>query len=322
MPHLTHKRVPGVFHQPSSIACHLTSPHEPPSSEQNINYDGWPDFPPPQSLSDDTAQLHLTLQSPSPSHSASVSPSPSRSPGSSPLLSRQSSSGGVTPESGGSASPDLSVVEKQNAKKKNRLSAAALASLLPVHHDGDKRRARRERKRTDKLVRHEQTLQELRTADRRRGYFRDALHRRELIFGPEVRYASPTTDMTARLTYLFWKDVFTTDFCYGFIQFAPTLSLHLPGGISFDLMHYWDGQPVRFMCCERKREAEIASEEGGVDEVPWGRVLWCVAIEPLSDEEESQLAPQSQPRSQTASKDGEPQHSLAGNIDESLQVND
>jgi hypothetical protein len=196
MPHLTHKRVPGNSHQPPSIACHLTSPHEPPSSEQKINYDGWPDFPPPQSLSDDTAQLHLTLQSPSPSHSASASPSPSRSPGPSPLLSRQSSSGGVTPESGGSASPsvtaspDLSVAEKQNAKKKNRLSAAALASLLPVHHDGDRRRARRERKRTDKLVRHEQTLQELRTADRRRAYFRDASHRRELVFGPEVRYTS------------------------------------------------------------------------------------------------------------------------------------
>jgi len=109
--------------------------------------------------------------------------------------------------------------------------------------------------------------------------------------------------------------VFTTDFCYGFIQFAPTLSLNLPGGISFDLMHYWDGQPVRFMCCERKREAESASEEGSADEVPWGRVLWCVAIELLSDEEESQPAPQSQPRSQTVGKDGGPQHRLAEDID-------
>ena len=200
MPHLTHKRVIGTSHQPSSAACHLTSDHEPPSSEHEINYDGWPDFPDPQSLSDDTAQLHLTLQQSS--HSASPSPSPSPSPGggSSPLLSRQPSSGGATPESGGStttsvtASPDLSLAEKQHTKKKNRLSASALASLLPVNYDGDRRRARRERKRTEKVVRHEQTLQELRTADRRRAYFRDASHRRELIFGPEVRYASPTTE--------------------------------------------------------------------------------------------------------------------------------
>jgi hypothetical protein len=78
------------------------------------------------------------------------------------------------------------------------------------------------------------------------------------------------------------------DFCYGFIQFTPTLSLQLPGGISFDLMHYWDGQPVRFMCCERKRDGEGDSEgeEGDADsDVPWGRVLWCVAIELVPDEE-------------------------------------
>ncbi|KAF8273476.1 hypothetical protein EI94DRAFT_1563982 [Lactarius quietus] len=281
MPHLTHKRV--LEH-----------------------YDGWPDFPPPQSLSDDTAQLHLTLQSPPPSHSASPSPSPS--PGSTPLLSRQPSSGGLTPESGGSAStsvtasPDPSVahglsllVEKQHTKKKNRLSAGALASLLPVNLDADRRRAHRELKRAEKIVRHEQTLQELRTADRRRAYFRDESHRRELVFGPE--------------------DVFTTDFCYGFIQFAPTLSLQLPGGISFDLMHYWDGQPVRFMCCERKREAESGGEEGGADDVPWGRVLWCVAIELVPDEEGAHPTPQGQPQSKTVGEDGGvPQHKLADDI--------
>lgn len=114
--------------------------------------------------------------------------------------------------------------------------------------------------------------------------------------------------------------MFTTDFCYGFIQFAPTLSLNLPGGISFDLMHYWDGQPVRFMCCERKREADSdggggGGEEGGADDVPWGRVLWCVAIEQVPDEEGSQPAPQSQPRSQMVDEDGGPQNDLAGDID-------
>jgi hypothetical protein len=330
MPHLTHKRVPGISHHPSSVACHLTSPHnEPPLSEQHINYNGWPDFPPKQSLSDDTAQLHLTLQSPPSSHSASPSPSPSPtpSPGS---LSRQPSSGGGTPESGGSAttsvtaSPDLSLApqeqsslaEKQHSKKKNRLSAGTLASLLPVNQDGERRRARRERKRTEKLVRHEQTLQELRTADRRRAYFRDASHRQELVFGPEVRYVSPTA-FPYRPRRRTWQDVFTTDFCYGFIQFAPTLSLNLPGGISFDLMHYWDGQPVRFMCCERKREAESGGEEGGADDVPWGRVLWCVAIEPVEDDDEegSQPVPQCQPRSQTVGENGGPQDNLVDEID-------
>ena len=88
--------------------------------------------------------------------------------------------------------------------------------------------------------------------------------------------------------------MFTTDFCYGFIQFTPTLSLQLPGGISFDLMHYWDGQPVRFMCCERKREGESGAEDS---DTPWGRVLWCVAIELVLDEEQSR--PQSRPQAQS-----------------------
>lgn len=59
------------------------------------------------------------------------------------------------------------------------------------------------------------------------------------------------------------------DFCYGFLTFHPTLSLNIPGGISFDLLQYWDGQPVRFVCCERKH---------GSDQ-PWGRIFWCVTIE-------------------------------------------
>lgn len=61
------------------------------------------------------------------------------------------------------------------------------------------------------------------------------------------------------------------DFCYGFINFTPTLSLQLPGGLSFDLMRYWDGQPVQFVCCERKKDE--------LDGNPWGRIFWCVAIE-------------------------------------------
>lgn len=75
------------------------------------------------------------------------------------------------------------------------------------------------------------------------------------------------------------QDMITTDFCYGFLEFSPALSLRLPGGVSFDLMKYWDGQPVRFVCCERK---EMAAE----GEDPWGALFWCVAIEMGEDEEE------------------------------------
>ncbi|VDC02647.1 unnamed protein product [Peniophora sp. CBMAI 1063] len=90
----------------------------------------------------------------------------------------------------------------------------------------------------------------------RRTYFADEKHRKEVMLGPE--------------------DTITTDFAYGFLTFVPTPALNLPGGISFDLMRYWDGQPVRFMCCERKREGQ-GSE-------PWGRVFWCVAIELVQDD--------------------------------------
>jgi hypothetical protein len=87
------------------------------------------------------------------------------------------------------------------------------------------------------------------------------------------------------------QDLITTDFCYGFLEFAPSLRLRLPGGLGFDLARYWDGQGVRFVCCERKhvpssepvtaaedleKHEGITSENG---EDPWGRVFWCVSIE-------------------------------------------
>lgn len=76
----------------------------------------------------------------------------------------------------------------------------------------------------------------------------------------------------------------TTDFCYGFLSF-PTLALNLPGGISFDLKKYWDGQPVRFVCVER------ASEEDGVkdndededEDAEEERMFWCVVVEAAED---------------------------------------
>ncbi|KAH9852266.1 DUF1769-domain-containing protein [Lenzites betulinus] len=87
---------------------------------------------------------------------------------------------------------------------------------------------------------------------KRRAHFANALRRQEVVFGPE--------------------DVVTTDFCYDFLQFSHQgIKLRLPGGITIDVMKYWDGQPVRFVCCERA---------GRDRDRPWGRVLWCVVIEP------------------------------------------
>jgi hypothetical protein len=79
------------------------------------------------------------------------------------------------------------------------------------------------------------------------------------------------------------------DFCYGFLEFSPNLALRLPGGVSFDLMKYWDGQPVRFVCCERKKKPEDIAHTSGTDVGnPWGEMFWCVQIELAEDEEEEQ----------------------------------
>jgi len=310
MPHLAHSRVPVASRSPSpSPVTPRPDPQQRRSSERAISRKAWPPFPPAQSLSDDTAQLHLTLRSPPPSHSPSPAPSPH-------LSRRPSSSGSATPESdnpvlvtvaesldpgnGSLASPfGAHLTDKHRFKKNNRLSASSLASRLSANHE--EKRERKERKRTEKVLRHEQALQELRTAERRRAYFRDASHRQELVFGPEVRAFFPTLRRVS-LTFVPYQDVFTVDFCYGFLQFSPTLSLQLPGGISFDLMHYWDGQPVRFVCCERRRggNGDSESKEGDADsDVPWGRVLWCVAIELVPDEE-PQPPPHARPGSRTA----------------------
>jgi len=110
----------------------------------------------------------------------------------------------------------------------------------------------------------EKELQALDGATQRRSYFAQKARRENIVFGPE--------------------DLITTDFCYGFINFAPSLSLQLPGGLSFDLMKYWDGQPVRFVCCERLDP----NDRNGRNE-PWGRIFWCVAIEMVDDNEEGEM---------------------------------
>ena len=73
------------------------------------------------------------------------------------------------------------------------------------------------------------------------------------------------------------QDELTTDFCYGFLTF-PKITLNLPGGINFDLMKYWDGQPVRFVCCDRS-----ADDRGRLDGP--GRTYWCVVFEVVDDAE-------------------------------------
>jgi hypothetical protein len=211
MPHLAHRHVPLAV--PSPLASRPPSPSPSPTPSLAVPQPGprdfqsskraiihnpktWPPFPPPQSLSDDTTQLHLTLRNSLSSHSPSPSPHLSRQP-----------SGRATPDSSdGSALPILAIdsvdtgnppssaesrsaTEKVRSKINNRLSATSLSSLLSANHED--KRERRDRKRTGKLVKHEQALLELGTADRRRAYFRDASHRQELTFGPEVRTIYP-----------------------------------------------------------------------------------------------------------------------------------
>jgi len=121
--------------------------------------------------------------------------------------------------------------------------------------------------------------------NKRRSYFSSEDHRHNVIFGP--------------------NDLITTDFCYGFLSF-PSLSLNLPGGISFDLMKYWDGQPVRFVCCERPRRPNLSpasSRSGSSSSLKSfgsgssgssksekklkgpGRAFWCVVIQVVQDDE-------------------------------------
>ena len=122
---------------------------------------------------------------------------------------------------------------------------------------------------------------------KRRSYFTNALRRQEVVFGPEVcRTSLPVASdvrRNARCSPVCAQDVITTDFCYDYLKFSPEgVTLRLPGGISIDMMKYWDGQPVRFVCCERLKKGERTAER------PWGRVLWCVAIERAEEDSDGE----------------------------------
>ncbi|KAJ7076883.1 hypothetical protein B0H15DRAFT_790166 [Mycena belliarum] len=114
------------------------------------------------------------------------------------------------------------------------------------------------------------------TSQQRRSYFANEAHREAVLLGPQ--------------------DVITTDFCYGFLEFAPSLRLRLPGGLGFDLTRYWDGQGVRFVCCLPGSSASVSNEPecsepahtqetytGTDSDDPWGQVFWCISIE-MEDE--------------------------------------
>lgn len=102
---------------------------------------------------------------------------------------------------------------------------------------------------------------DLHDAQERRSYFYTADHRKKITFGPE--------------------DLLTLDFCYGYLSFSPGLVVRLPGGISFDLMKHWHGQPVNFLCCERSK---VDLVEGKGPEDPWERVFWCIQIQPADED--------------------------------------
>ena len=70
----------------------------------------------------------------------------------------------------------------------------------------------------------------------------------------------------------------TADFSHHYLEFGEdSIVLRLPCGIAIDLLRYWDGQPVRFVCCERAKGSSK-------NKTPWGRVFFCVVVERVDDD--------------------------------------
>ncbi|KAI0701391.1 DUF1769-domain-containing protein [Cytidiella melzeri] len=99
----------------------------------------------------------------------------------------------------------------------------------------------------------------------RKAHFKSSSRRKEVSFGP--------------------KDLISADFCHHFLEFGhDSIILRLPCGLSIDLLRYWDGQPVRFVCAERAKPGE------NMDGAPWGRIFFCVAIEKVPEVEPEKVA--------------------------------
>ncbi|KAI0087392.1 DUF1769-domain-containing protein [Irpex rosettiformis] len=100
------------------------------------------------------------------------------------------------------------------------------------------------------------------TADERRAFFKIVEHRELVTFGP--------------------NDLIIADFCYNFLLFSPCgVQLKLPGGFSLDMMRFWDGRPVNFVCGARR-------SQDSPDQSPLGEVFFCLAIEVLRDDKEDE----------------------------------
>jgi len=165
--------------------------------------------------------------------------------------------------SSSSSSSSLSSDSSASSRSsKSSLSLKKVSAKLGNKHSEEKKLRRREANKMKQIA----ALQNLQTAAQRRSYFSHVENRHAVVFGPQ--------------------DVITTDFCYGFLEFSPTLSLRLPGGMGWDLTRYWDGQPVRFVCCKRPDDTQTGRDE---DSDPWGKVFWCVAIEPCDDSDDEEV---------------------------------
>jgi len=71
------------------------------------------------------------------------------------------------------------------------------------------------------------------------------------------------------------SNVIQADFVHGFLSFNQGLALSLPIGMSFDLMKYWDGRPIWYVCCERNKDGKGPGEP-----------FWSVGFEIVEDEDE------------------------------------
>jgi len=107
---------------------------------------------------------------------------------------------------------------------------------------------------------------------KRRAHFREQAKREEVTFEPE--------------------DVLTFDCCHGHLSF-PSMGLYLPGGLSFDLLQYYNGQPFRFILAEK-------APGGGST----GKSYMCIIFECI-DEAGKPAKPETEPKDGTHSDEDE-----------------